>query len=150
MEVCVHHVDDSPLFLLVQTHRISLLLLHYAALLLQQVPLLQLPLICLDPVLEDHNGLAPEVRIDLVPAERLELVFPLGKVLQVLLEVVPQPDAYLGGQVVGVQVLRDLNEVSDLVVQRELLYLVQHVVQHKQQLLLTLKLVMTLYPILPI
>ena len=72
------------------------------------------------------NSLSPEVHIHFVPAESLELILPLVKVLQLLLQTFPKPDANLGVQVAVFETLRNSDKVYDLVLEREGIDLFKH------------------------
>ncbi len=102
------------------------------------------------------NEVAPEVDADLIFAECLELVLTLVRVLQLLLKAIPKLNQILRRREVVMCGIRfDFRDgVSDshdvyraLWVDREVLQLVEHVVQQEEQMLLSFKFICSIIDI---
>jgi hypothetical protein len=85
--------------------------------------------IVLHSSLEHHDAFCPEVQVDFVPAQSLKFVFPLVKIFEFFLQAVPETLAYLRRKSIVSQVLRNLDKIDNLVLEREGLNLVKHIIQ---------------------
>ena len=108
------------------------------------------------PKLPRLNEVAPEVDADLIFAQCLEFVLALVRVFQLLLKAIPKLNQILRrGEVVMCGIRLDFRDgVSDghdvhraLWVDREVLQLVEHVVQQEEQMLLSFKFICSIIDI---